>query len=49
MTSAGVATSSRADQGLPEKIQNEAVLDAAAALLADLLVVGEEGGADAPT
>jgi hypothetical protein len=27
----------RADQGLPEKIEDEAVLEAAAALLADVL------------
>jgi hypothetical protein len=35
----------RADQGLPEKIEDEAVLEAAAALLADVLadVIRERG------
>jgi hypothetical protein len=38
----------RADQGLPEKIEDEAVLEAAAALLADVLAEWvREGGADA--
>jgi hypothetical protein len=38
----------RADQGLPEKIEDEAVLEAAAMLLADVLADWiREGGADA--
>lgn len=38
----------RGDQGLPEKIEDEAVLEAAAALLADVLAEWiREGGADA--
>jgi hypothetical protein len=38
----------RADQGLPERIEDEAVLEAAAALLADVLAEWvREGGADA--
>lgn len=38
----------RADQGLPEKIEDDAVLEAAAALLADVLTEwAREGGADA--
>jgi hypothetical protein len=39
----------RAEQGLPPKIEDEAVLEAAAALLADSLVDWvREGGGDAP-
>jgi hypothetical protein len=39
---------SRADQGLPEKIEDDAVLEAAAALLTDVLAEWvREGGADA--
>jgi hypothetical protein len=38
----------RADQGLPPKIEDDAVLEAAAALLADVLAEWvREGGADA--
>lgn len=37
MTAANVAGNTRADQGLPPKIEDDAALEAAAALLVDVL------------
>lgn len=48
MTPAEVAATTRADQGLPPKIEDEAVLEAAAALLVDALAeMVREGGGEA--
>jgi len=44
MTQAAVSAKSRADQGLPPKIEDEAVLEAAAALLFDPDLVRKGGG-----